>query len=100
MRILEITRDNPQINTGGLLERFREDPNGRHLGELAKEPALDDAEAAPRVLVDSLGRIVANHRKECLSLLLGRRSELNEDEEAELRTLLRSPEKTTDKKAP
>ena len=100
MRILEITRDNPQINTGGLLERFREDPNGRHLGELAKEPALDDAEAAPRVLVDSLGRIVANHRKECLSLLLGRRSELNEDEEAELKTLLRSPEKTADKKAP
>ncbi len=100
MRILEITRDNPQINTGGLLERFREDPNGRHLGELAKEPALDDAEAAPRVLVDSLGRIVANHRKERLSLLLGRRSELNEDEEAELKTLLRSPEKTADKKAP
>ena len=100
IRILEIARDNPQINTGGLLERFREDPNGRHLGELAKEPVLDDAEAAPRVLVDSLGRIVANHRKERLSLLLGRRSELNEDEEAELRTLLRSPEKTTDKKAP
>ena len=100
MRILEITRDNPQINTGGLLERFREDPNGRHLGELAKEPALDDAEAAPRVLLDSLGRIVANHRKERLSLLLGRRSELNEDEEAELKTLLRSPEKTADKKAP
>ena len=100
MRILEITRDNPQINTGGLLERFREDPNGRHLGELAKEPALDDAEAAPKVLVDSLGRIVANHRKERLSLLLVRRSELNEDEEAELKTLLRSPEKTADKKAP
>lgn len=100
IRILEIARDNPQINTGGLLERFREDPNGRHLGELAKEPVLDDAEAAPRVLVDSLGRIVANHRKERLSLLLGRRSELNEDEEAELRTLLRSPEKTADKKAP
>ena len=100
IRILEIARDNPQINTGGLLERFREDPNGRHLGELAKEPVLDDAEAAPRVLVDSLGRIVANHRKERLSLLLGRRSELNEDEEAELKTLLRSPEKTADKKAP
>ncbi len=100
IRILEIARDNPQINTGGLLERFREDPNGRHLGELAKEPALDDAEAAPRVLMDSLGRIVANHRKERLSLLLGRRSELNEDEEAELRTLLRSPEKTVNKKAP
>ena len=100
IRILEIARDNPQINTGGLLERFREDPNGRHLGELAKEPALDDAQAAPRVLMDSLGRIVANHRKERLSLLLGRRSELNEDEEAELRTLLRSPEKTADKKTP
>ena len=100
IRILEIAGDNPQINTGGLLERFREDPNGRHLGELAKEPALDDAEAAPRVLVDSLGRIVANHRKERLSLLLGRRSELNEDEEAELKTLLRTPEKKADDEAP
>jgi len=100
MRILEIARDNPQINTGGLLERFREDPNGRHLGELAKEPALDDAEAAPRILVDSLGRIVANHHKERLSLLLGRRSELNEDEEAELKALLRTPEKKADDGAP
>ena len=96
IRILEIARDNPQINTGGLLERFREDPNGRHLGELAKEPALDDAETAPRILMDSLGRIVANHRKERLSLLLGRRSELNEDEEAELKTLLRTPKKKPD----
>ena len=95
-RLLEITRDNPQINTGGLLERFRHDPNARHLGELARDISLDDAEIAPKVLTDSLNRIVENHNRERLSLLLARQPKLNKEEAKELKTLLRAPKRATE----
>jgi hypothetical protein len=64
-RLLETTRASPDISSAGLLERFRDDPEGRHLGRLVAEAPLDDAEAAPAVLADSLERLVREdrHRK-------------------------------------
>jgi len=88
-RLLETVAENPQITTGGLLERFRDDPEGRHLGRLAGEPPLEDDEAAPQVLRDNLQRIVVASRKERLGALLARDPELEPGEKAELESLLR-----------
>ena len=69
--------------------------------------AVDEFRGIERRVIEAAEVKIPRYRKkgfipprERLSLLLGRRSELNEDEEAELKTLLRSPEKTVDKKAP
>jgi len=62
-QLLEVVRQNPQITLAGLVERFRDDPEGRHLAQLAAEDPLDDAEAAPAVLRDSLHLIVEKYRK-------------------------------------
>jgi DNA primase len=64
-RLLATTRVAPDISSAGLLERFRDDPEGRYLGRLVAQPPLDDAEAAPAVLADSLERLVREdrHRK-------------------------------------
>jgi DNA primase len=64
-RLLATTRVSPDISSAGLLERFRDDPEGRYLGKLVGQPPLDDADAAPAVLADSLERLVREdrHRK-------------------------------------
>jgi len=89
-RVLEVTADQPQITTAGLLERFRDDEAGRHLGQLAGASPLDEGDAAPSVLRDCLERIVAAARRERLSALLERGSALSEEERAEARELLKT----------
>ncbi len=88
-QLLETVAENPQITTAGLLERFRDDPEGRHLGRLAGNEPLDDREAAPHVLRDNLERIVEGYRKERLGALLARGQELGPRERTELEGLLR-----------
>lgn len=61
--LLEVARAEPHISLAQLIERFRDDPEGRHLGQLAAAPPLDDAAAAPAVLKDSLERIVARYER-------------------------------------
>ena len=92
--LLETARERPHISTAGLLERFRDDPNGQHLGKLAAQPPLDDEEAAPQVLVDSLTRIISEHKKNRLAELLARRRSLNPAEQQELDRLLRPADET------
>jgi DNA primase len=89
-RLLEVAAARPQISTAGLLERFRDDPTGRHLGQLAGATPLDDELAALAVLRDCLERIVAASRRERLSALLERGANLSEEERAEARELLRA----------
>ncbi len=89
-QLLEVSASNPQITTAGLLERFREDPAGRHLGQLAGVATLDEEDAAAAVLRDCLERIVTASRRERLSALLERGSSLSEEERAEARELLRA----------
>ncbi len=62
-RLLDMIRDNPRIRSATLLERFRDDPEGRHLGRLAAIAPLDDEDAAPAVLADSLDRLIREHRE-------------------------------------
>jgi DNA primase len=89
-RLLELTGKNPNIRTAGLLERFRDDPAGRYLGQLAGSAPLDDENAAVGVLRDCLERIVAASRRERLSALLERGASLSDAERAEARELLRA----------
>ena len=63
-QVLETTREIPHISTALLVERFREDAEGRYLGDLAAEPPIDDETAAPTVLRESLQRIVEKHRRQ------------------------------------
>jgi len=87
-QVLEVAAAQPQISTAGLLERFRHDPAGRHLGQLATAAPLDDEDAATEVLRGCAERIVAAYRRERLSALLERGSSLSDAEKAEARELL------------
>ncbi|NNC64168.1 MAG: hypothetical protein HKN84_05245, partial [Gammaproteobacteria bacterium] len=86
-QVLEVTAANPKINTAGLIERFRNDAEGRHLGQLAAAAPLDDEAAATEVLRDCAERIVTAFRRERLSALLARGSSLSDEEKAEIREL-------------
>ena len=61
--ILEVAREQPEVTPGHLIERFREDEEGRHLNRLLAETPLDDENAAPDVLRDSLERLVREQRR-------------------------------------
>jgi len=88
-QLLETVTENPQISMAGLLERFRDDPEGRHLGRLAGSAPLDDGEAAPQVLRDNLERIVEGYRRERLGALLARGGDLDPREKTERDGLLK-----------
>jgi DNA primase len=90
-QVLEVAAGNPHINTAGLIERFREDPEGRHLGRLATTTPLDEPEQAEAVLRGCVARILEAHWRSRHSALVARANELSEAEraeEAELRSLL------------
>ena len=61
--ILDVAREQPEVTPGHLIERFREDQEGRHLNRLLAETPLDDENAAPAVLRDSLERLVREQRR-------------------------------------
>ncbi len=86
-QVLEVTAADPKINTAGLIERFRSDAEGRHLGQLAAAAPLDDETVATEVLRDCAERIVAAFRRERLSALLARGSSLSDAEKTEIREL-------------
>jgi DNA primase len=72
-RLLEITAGDPKITTGQLIETFRTQAEGRWIERLAREEPLDDAAAAPRVLRDSLERIIERHQRKAQAEALRRR---------------------------
>lgn len=65
--LLETVAHEPHITSGGLVERFREHPEGQHLSKLLTQPPQDDAGAAPSVFADCLARIVAEWDRHRLS---------------------------------
>ena len=71
-RLLDTVAEYPDITTAGLLERFRDDPEGRHLGRLLETVPLDGEAAASRVLGENLDRLVAHDRRARFALLLAR----------------------------
>lgn len=73
-RLLEFAARDPDVKCAELVEAFRADDEGRFLKRLAAEEPLDNAEAAPDVLRDSLERIVARHRRHAAVDALRRRA--------------------------
>lgn len=55
--LLELLRQHPHLSTGGILERFRDSHEGRHLAKLAAQPVLLDANGLRAEWRDTLQRL-------------------------------------------
>ena len=90
IRLIETVQADPTITTAGILERFRHDDEGRHLGKLAAHeiPGADDFDAAAE-LDQCLDQLKLAARKERIDFLIQKQrdSSLSADEIAELRQL-------------
>ena len=88
--LIETVQKEPTITTAGLLERWRHDDKGRHLGKLAaiEVPAEDDFDASAE-LAACLEQLAAAGRRERIEFLIEKQrlSSLTEEERAEIRAL-------------
>jgi DNA primase len=89
--LIETVQSEPNITTAGLLERWRHDEQGRHLGKLAAAdtPADDEFDAAAE-LGECLRQLALADRKERIEVLIEKQrvSGLGDAEKAELKALL------------
>ena len=92
--LIETAQAEPNITTAGLLERWRSDPQGRHLGKLAavEMPPADEFDPAAE-LADCLARLAAAGARDRVQILIEkeRLSALSDEERGELRRLGRGP---------
>ena len=89
--LIETVQSEPNITTAGLLERWRHDEQGRHLGKLAAaEMPLDDDFDAAAELGECLGQLAIAGRKERIDFLIEKQrvTGLSGDEKSELRQLM------------
>ena len=89
-RLIETVQDEPNITTAGLLERWRHDEQGRHLGKLAAAELPDDQEFDPAAeLHECLDQLAAAGRRERVDFLIEKQrvNSLSDEEKAELRQL-------------
>ncbi len=92
--LIETVQAEPNITTAGLLERWRHDTEGRHLGKLAAAEMPVDEDFDPVAeLEDCLTQLAAAGRKARIDFLIEkqRASGLADEEKAELRALTSSP---------
>ncbi|MFO1356452.1 MAG: DNA primase [Gammaproteobacteria bacterium] len=89
--LLQIVRGQPELNTGALLERFRDRPEGQHLSALLAMPNPVGEAGAQAEIAGSLGRILALDREERLATLVARAAtgSMTPEEKAEFRQLQR-----------
>jgi len=90
LSLIETVQAEPNITTAGLLERYRHDEQGRHLGKLAAaELPVDDDFDATAELTDCLEQLAMAGRKERVDFLIEKQrvSGLSDDEKSELRQL-------------
>ena len=90
IRLIETVQAEPNITTAGILERFRYDDEGRHLGKLAAvEVPYEDGFDAAAELDQCLDQLKLAARKERIDFLIQKQrdSALSADEIAELRQL-------------
>ena len=88
--LIETVQEEPNITTAGLLERWRHDDQGRHLGKLAAVDVPGDDEFNPAAeLTDCLEQLALAGRRERIDFLIEKQrvKTLDEDEIAELRQL-------------
>ena len=93
LALIETAQAEPTITTAGLLERYRHDEQGRHLGKLAASelPVDEDFDAAAE-LGDCLDQLETAGRKERIAFLIEKQrvNGLSGDEKAELQELLKA----------
>ena len=90
--LIETVQEEPNITTAGLLERWRQDEQGRHLGKLAAVEVPGDEDFDPAAeLGDCLEQLALAGRRERIDFLIEKQklSSLDDDEVAELRQLSR-----------
>ena len=85
-RLLETVTGNPEIVPAQLLERFRDDSEGRYLGRLMDNAPLDTEDEAPAVLQGMLKRIVADAMGRRLKVLLSK-SSLSSEERVDIKEI-------------
>jgi DNA primase len=93
--IIETLQAEPNMTTAGILERWRNREDGRHLGKLAAIEVPDDEDFdAAAELEHSLDQLAAFRRRERVDNLIEkeRLSKLSEAERAELREHRREPD--------
>ena len=88
--LIETAQQEPNITTAGLLERWRHDEQGRHMGKLAAVDVPGDEEFDPAAeLADCLEQLALAGRRERIDFLIEKQrvKPLDESEMAELRQL-------------
>jgi DNA primase len=88
--LIETAQQEPNITTAGLLERWRHDEQGRHLGKLAAVEVPGDEDFDPTAeLADCLAQLALAGRRERIDFLIEKQrvKPLDEAEIAELRQL-------------
>jgi len=92
--LIETVRTEPNITTAGLLERWRHDEQGRHLGKLAAAVLPVDEDFSPAAELDEcLDQLATAGRRERIDFLIEKQrvSGISDDEKAELRALTSGP---------
>jgi len=88
--LIETVRSEPNITTAGLLERWRHDEQGRHLGKLAAAEVPEDEDFDPAAeLGECLQQLAAAGHKERIDFLIQKQrfNGLSDGEKSELRAL-------------
>ena len=89
--LIETVQSEPNITTAGLLERWRHDEKGRHLGKLAAaDMPMDEEFDAAAELGECLQQLAIAGRKERIEFLIEKQrvTGLSDDEKFELQQLL------------
>jgi len=88
--LIETVQNEPNITTAGLLERWRHDQQGRHLGKLAAVEMPDEEEFdASEELTACLHQLALAGRRERIGFLIEKQklNPLTDDEKSELRQI-------------
>jgi DNA primase len=89
-KLIETVQDEPHITTAGLLERYRSDEQGRHLGKLAAVELPEEEDFDPAAELDAcLEQLALAGRRERIDFLIEKQklSSLTDEEKSELRQL-------------
>ena len=92
-QLIRAVQAEPEISTAVLLERFRHDDAGRHLGKLAAAPVPDEAGFdAGAELAQCVQRLATAGRKERIAFLIAKQRDegLSAEEKEELQALLKA----------
>ena len=91
--LIDAVQAEPSMTTARLLERWRHDENGRHLGKLAAVELPDDTDFdAAAELTSCVQQLVVAGRKDRIDFLIEKQrlDGLSEDEKSELQALLKA----------